>query len=277
MLDDASFRSFVLRYWRAHGRHDLPWRHTEDAYRILVSEVMLQQTQVPRVVDLYSKFLRAFPSFRVLARATPASVLKAWQGLGYNRRALMLLRCAKMVMTDFGGAMPRDYEALQTLPGVGPYTAGAVMAFAFDRGVPLIETNIRRIYIHHFFQGRRDISDAEILPIVARHVSQTKSARRWYSALMDYGTWLATQTDNPNIRSKHYTRQSIFEGSHRQIRGAVVRSLIGGAQKHSTALAKSIGRPATQVAPIMAQLEKEGFVTRCRHARCVHNPHWSLA
>ena len=266
----------VMRYWHRHGRHDLPWRRTTDPYRILVSEVMLQQTQVIRVIDFYRSFLRAFPSFRALARATPASVMRVWQGLGYNRRALMLLRCAKVAADEYKGKLPDDYEALRALPGIGPYTAGAVLAFAFDRPVPVIETNIRRVYLHHFFPKRRKVPDSDILPIVIRHSLSVSSPMDWYSALMDYGSWLATQAENPNTRSKHYTRQSAFEGSQRQLRGAVVRVLVSQARMVASAIAAATGKPPKEIKVVMEKLEREGFVARCAHAWCVHNPHWSL-
>jgi len=266
----------IMKYWRRHGRHDLPWRQTPDPYHILVSEVMLQQTQVARVISFYREFLRVFPSFRALAHATPASVLKVWQGLGYNRRALTLLRCAKSVVASYQGVLPQDDETLRSLPGIGPYTAGAVMAFAFDRPVTMIETNIRRVYIHHFFPKRRTVADAQILPIVARHSALVRSPRAWYSALMDYGSWLGSQTENPNVRSKHYTRQSVFEGSQRQLRGAIVRTLVSRRSMVSSAIATATGKPSKEIASLMVQLEREGFITRCSHVGCVHNPHWSL-
>jgi A/G-specific adenine glycosylase len=176
-IDGDALKLTVLHHWRNHGRHDLPWRHTDNPYHILVSEIMLQQTQVPRVIDRYSEFLRVFPSFRVLATATPAAVLKVWQGLGYNRRALMLLRCARAVVDEHASSLPTDREALESLPGIGPYTAGAIMAFAFDAPVAMIETNIRRVYIHHYFPRRRSVPDADILPLVARDVSRVSSAK----------------------------------------------------------------------------------------------------
>lgn len=272
-----------MRHWRRYGRHDLPWRPPSlklrkdkslDPYKVLVSEMMLQQTQVARVIDAYAKFLRAFPSFRVLARATPFSVLKVWQGLGYNRRALMLLRCAKVVVGEYKGALPDEYEALRALPGIGPYTAGAVLAFAFNRPVPVVETNIRRVYLHHFFPRSKNVSDLAILKLVTRHLLLVPDVRCWYSALMDYGSWLATQTPNPNVRSKHYTRQPMFEGSQRQLRGAVVRFIT----KHESLTLKQLREelPDARLARILSMLEREGFVVRCAHARCVSNPHWSL-
>lgn len=219
---------------------------------------MLQQTQVPRVVSKYREFLRAFPTFRALAVSSPARVLKVWQGLGYNRRALMLQRCAQTVVQDYKGRLPRGYEALKKLPGVGPYTAGAVLAFAFDVPHPIIETNIRRVYIHHFFPKRRNVSDREILSLVTRHLSVVSSPRDWYGALMDYGTSLAADVPNPNRRSRHYTRQSAFEGSLRQLRGKIIRHLThNGAVEHAS-LTVLMGD--TRTGSVVAALEKEGFV-----------------
>lgn len=265
-----------MRHWRVYGRHDLPWRRTNDPYHILVSEVMLQQTQVKRVIDYYGAFLREFPSFRVLSRATPSAVIRVWQGLGYNRRALMLLQCAKAVVGTHKGTLPHDYEALHALPGIGPYTAGAILAFAYNLPVPMIETNIRRVYLHHLFPRRRSVPDSDIFPLVIRHVARVSSPQRWYSALMDYGSWLATHTPNPNVRSKHYTRQPAFEGSLRQVRGRVVRALVARSRMVSSDIASRTGSPTQGIRKLMTTLEREGFVTRCQHTQCVHNPHWSL-
>lgn len=257
-MDDAVFRDRILKHYRAHGRHDLPWRKTADPYSVLVSEIMLQQTQVPRVVETYRAFLKAFPTFRALAAAPTARVLRAWQGLGYNRRALMLQRCAREVVQKYNGKLPADYESLEALPGIGPYTAGAVLAFAFDTAHPVIETNIRRIYLHHYFPGRRNVPDARLLPLVARHVSQVRSPRRWYSALMDYGTYLAATVPNPNRRSRHHTKQSVFEGSLRQLRGKILRHLTSQGSVEHARLPELMQDSRAQYA--VAALEKEGFV-----------------
>lgn len=218
-------------------------------YRVLVSEVMLQQTQVPRVSIAFRAFIRAFPTFRALASAKPSDVLKVWQGLGYNRRALLLQRCAQRVVGEHRGRLPRDFEMLRALPGLGSYTAGAVLVFAFDRPWPLVETNIRRTYLHHFFPGRTGISDEELMPLIERTMDRAHP-RRWFSALMDYGTWLTTQVPNPNRRSLHYVRQSRFEGSDRQLRGRVLRAMLRGEPF-----------PADhRTDRIVAQLIREGFV-----------------
>jgi A/G-specific adenine glycosylase len=257
-MRDASFQKLVLDYYRAHGRHDLPWRKTSTPYRIVVSEVMLQQTQVSRVIEKYREFLRAFPTFRALASAPTADVLKVWQGLGYNRRALALQRCAHKVVARHKGKLPRDYEMLRTLPGIGPYTAGAILAFAFDTPVPMIETNIRRVYLHHFFPTKKKVSDALLKPIIARHSTRVASAREWYSALMDYGAHLAREIPNPNARSKHYTRQPTFQGSLRQLRGKILRHLTkAGSVEHARLTALMGDERATHV---VAALEKEGFI-----------------
>jgi len=215
-----------MMHWCRHGRHGLPWRRSINPYRILVSEMMLQQTQVSRVTDKFRAFIRAFPTFRALALAKPSDVLKQWQGLGYNRRALMLHRCAQKVTDTFRGRLPADYDALRRLPGIGPYTAGAILVFAYDAPWPLLETNIRRTYLHHFFPGRHRVRDTELLPLIERTMDRAHP-RRWFSALMDYGSWLASQTVNPNRRSRHYVRQSAFEGSDRQLRGRILRAMLG--------------------------------------------------
>lgn len=222
---------------------------------------MLQQTQVPRVIPKFREFLRAFPTFRALAAAPVAAVLRAWQGLGYNRRALMLRRCAQVVVQEYGGRLPADADALRALPGIGPYTAGAVLAFAFDRPEPVIETNIRRVYLHHFFPGRTAVPDADVLPLVSRHLAAVPSSRDWYAALMDYGTYLAGEVENPNRRSRHHARQAKFEGSLRQLRGRILRTLLRGGPTTVAGLARETGDVRTAAA--VASLVDDGMV-RCR-------------
>ena len=198
----------------------MPWRKTRDPYKILVSELMLQQTQVDRVVPFYNKFIKRFPTAKKLAGAKLSSVLKAWQGLGYNRRAKYLHEAAKIIAREgFTG---------QKLPGVGPYTRGAVLAFAFNKPEVFIETNIRTVIFYHsnILQNTR-MTDAELLPVVEELLKKSKMRpREFYAALMDYGAHLKKQGVKLNSYSKHYVKQSKFEGSARQLRGAILRELL---------------------------------------------------
>lgn len=221
---ERTFVKTVRAYHARHGRHSLPWRKTRNPYRILVSEVMLQQTQVERVLPKYRAFLEQFPDVGALAAAPLGAVLRAWQGLGYNRRAKMLHACAQTVVREHHGKFPKEHAALMRLPGIGTYTAAAVCAFAYNIPVPLIETNVRSVYIHHFFNDDTDVADSEILKRVERTLDR-EHPREWYWALMDYGVSIKKTYGNPNSRSKHYARQSAFKGSDRQIRGAIMRTL----------------------------------------------------
>lgn len=221
---ERQFIEAVWLFFKESGRSDLPWRQTHNPYNVLVSELMLQQTQVDRVIPKYQAFITQWPTLSDLAKAPLSKVLMMWQGLGYNRRAKFLLEAAKHVSIQLGGKFPESYGELQTLPGVGPYTAGAIMAFAYNTPVPLIETNVRRVFIHHFFKDQTGVTDAEILKLVKKTLP-TENVRIWYAALMDYGASLKKEYGNMNVQSKHYTKQSKFEGSDRQIRGAIVRYL----------------------------------------------------
>jgi len=203
----------------------LPWRQTEDLYRILVSEVMLQQTQVDRVIPLYKSFIKQFPTAKKLAAAPLADVLVAWQGLGYNRRAKLLREAAQhLANTPPFSLRSNIEEKLEELPGVGPYTARAVAAFSYNQDVILVETNIRTVVIHHFFPKTEKVSDAEIENILIQVLPKGKS-REWYSALMDYGAHLKRSGISHNAKSRGYTKQSKFSGSLREARGTLVRAL----------------------------------------------------
>jgi A/G-specific adenine glycosylase len=254
------FQDKVCRFYKNYGR-DFPWRHTSDPYRVLVSEIMLQQTQAERVKSRYEPFLVRFPDFATLASATTREVLAAWQGLGYNRRALALKRLAIRVTEDFGGILPDDEQQLRSLPGVGPYTAAAVLVFAFNRPGLLIETNIRRVFIHCFFGGRTGITDAEIRPLIVETLDQ-ENPRGWYNALMDYGAFLSTLPKNPNQRNRHYQRQNPFEGSVRQVRGKILKLLVAAGQVNETDFCNYLGIPESGVEPVLSRLEQEGFIER---------------
>jgi A/G-specific adenine glycosylase len=221
-----AFRRTVLAYYRTHGRHDLPWRIPEpegtfDPYKIFVSELMLQQTQVPRVVPKFTEFIEKFPTVDILANAELADVLTVWSGLGYNRRAKFLWQAAQKVAHDHAGNFPKDTQLLMTLPGVGKNTAGAITAYAFNEPVVFIETNIRTVYIYHFLRERQAIADNEILELVVATLDK-KRPRQWYWALMDYGTLLKQMNGSLNMLSKQYTKQS---ASRREVRGKIIRLL----------------------------------------------------
>lgn len=227
----AEEQRFVNTVWNHYNEHQrrLPWREPEadgsfDPYKILASEVMLQQTQVPRVIPKYQEFLEAFPTIRDLANAPLSDVLKVWQGLGYNRRAKYLHETAKLVVKKHNGLFPQTRDELVKLPGIGPNTAGAILAYAHNRPELFVETNIRSVYLHHFFSGRDKVTDNEILKVVAETIPE-QGVREWYWALMDYGVYLKKTHGNPNARSKHYVRQSRFQGSKRQVRGEILRQL----------------------------------------------------
>ena len=183
---------------------------------------MLQQTQVDRVIPKYKAFLKQFPTAKALANAPLSEVLALWSGLGYNRRALYLKRTAEAIVSDFEGKFPKDIQILESLPGIGPYTARAVSTFAFGALNIFIETNIRRVLIHEFFPSSEKVADDHLIPYLAAW-PLSKDVREWYWALMDYGSYLKVAVPNPNRRSKHYTKQSKFDGSLRQIRGALLR------------------------------------------------------
>jgi A/G-specific adenine glycosylase len=254
------FRDTVWDYYHEHGRHDLAWRLDTSPYSILVSEVMLQQTQVSRVVVKYREFLSAFPDVKSLAAASISEVLTAWQGLGYNRRGLWLQQAAVKIMADCGGKVPSDPAELVKLPGIGPNTAGSIAAFAYNAPVVFIETNIRRVYIHHFFADQLGVADAELLPIIEATLDR-ESPREWYWALMDYGSDLAKQVPNPNRQSKHYTKQAKFEGSDRQLRGEILRQLLAK-PKAIDELIEQLDKPTERVEKILAGLIKDGLIIR---------------
>lgn len=237
----------------------MPWRGEKDPYKVLVSEIMLQQTQVSRVTEKYQEFLCAFPTILSLSVASLSQVLRAWQGLGYNRRARFLHECAKDVMKSHKGNIPRDYESLLSLPGIGKGTAGSLSAFAFNLPVVFIETNIRRIYIHHFFSQQEVVSDKELLPLIEQTVD-IKNPREWYYALMDYGAYLKSQVPNPNKKSKHYTKQSKFEGSNREVRGAIVKYLSQNVKTNKRTLHIKLGFEQVGFEYALHSLVKEGLV-----------------
>lgn len=256
----AAFQEAVLAHYREHGR-DLSWRRTRDPYAILVSEVMLQQTQVSRVVPKYEAFLAAFPTIEALASAPLADVLRVWSGLGYNRRAKALHEAARAIVEHHQGAVPRSYEALRALPGIGHATAAQVLAFAFGVAVPYVETNIRAAFIHWFFPERDQVSDRELLPLVEATLDRA-DPRTWYYALMDYGAALKRAVPNPSRRSAHHVRQAAFAGSSREARGAVLKMLASRGRATTTRIAADSGIDVGRIATAIEALAREGLVVR---------------
>ena len=219
-----AFRERIREQGRLH-RRDLPWRYIEDPYAVLVSEVMLQQTQVKRVLDYWPRFLALFPTIDALAAAGTSDVLEQWQGLGYNRRALALKRCADICAAEHGGRLPQTADELVKLPGIGPATAAGVVAFALDRPALYLETNVRTVFLHELFPGEEGVKDAALIPLVEL-ACPDDGVRDWYYALLDYGAHLKATLPNPSRRSAHHTRQSAFEGSRRQKRAELVRIVL---------------------------------------------------
>jgi A/G-specific adenine glycosylase len=253
------FYRFLRQWYTAHGRHELPWRQTKDPYKILVSELMLQQTQVERVIPKYLAFIERFPTTQSLAAASLSEVLILWQGLGYNRRAKYALQCAKVIEKDQDGHFPTTESGLLELPGIGPYTASAICAFAYNQPVLLIETNVRTVYLYHFFPELFSVTDKEILTVLQKTLD-TDHPREWYWALMDYGSYLKKILPNPSRRSKQHTKQSKFSGSLRQVRGEIIRLLTQNDYQTTAQLLLKLRSNKLYFAQALEQLRTEKLV-----------------
>lgn len=217
---------FVELVWQK-GRElyrDMPWREDTRPYYVLVSELMLQQTQVDRVIPKFQTFITKFPNEESLASTSLADVLREWQGLGYNRRAKFLHEAAKTVVTL--GSFPDSFDDLIKLPGVGKNTAGAILAYSLNEPSIFIETNIRTVYIHHFFADNFDVNDQEIIEKLEQTLDQ-EHPREFYWALMDYGSYLKRNGIKNISQSKHYKKQAPLKGSIREVRGRIVAALSG--------------------------------------------------
>ncbi len=257
-MTPAKFNEIILKNYNEYGRHDMPWRKSRDPYRIFVSEIMLQQTQVSRARPFYENFIKRFPGFEALAEAKTSDVLGAWQGLGYNRRAIALQKASKIISEKFHGKLPRIREDLESLPGVGRGTSGSLLAFAYNEPVIFIETNIRRVFLHFFFSKGKMVTDAEIERYIERTID-VKKPREWYWALMDYGAMLPRR-ENPNRRSAHYAKQSKFIGSDRELRGKVLRFLLAERKASLSQIAQKFDESPNRVKKIGNALLKEGFL-----------------
>ncbi len=262
-ISEEKIKKFQQTIWNyyAKNKRQMPWRETTDPYRIMVSEIMLQQTQVSRVIPKYESFIQKFPDFKTLADASVSEILKLWQGLGYNRRALNLQKSAKIICEKYDGKFPETLEEVDALPGIGEATAGAILAYAFNQSTIFIETNIRRVFLYFFFNDAdcKMIDDKDIFPFVD-HSLDLKKSREWYYALMDYGAMLKTTVPNPNRRSKHYTKQSTFHGSNREVRGKILKLLNDVGHVSEKNLMKKISDERCGVN--IEALIKEGFLKR---------------
>ncbi len=260
------FREVIYSYYQTHGRQ-FPWRNTDNPYAILVSEIMLQQTQASRVLVKYEEFLHAFPTWKSLAHASLQNILKVWQGMGYNRRALALREIARRIQNDHKGQLPNNPTVLMKFPSIGPHTAGSICAFAFNRGTLFIETNIRTVFIHYFFQNITNIHDRELLPYIEATLD-TKQPRIWYNALMDYGAYLKKEHKNPSRQSFHHVKQSAFANSDRQLRGQIIKQLTSSAYTRKQ-LINILNCDEHRITKLVTDLTNEGILERCKKKICI--------
>lgn len=237
---------------------DMPWRDNTDPYYVMVSEIMLQQTQVERVIPKFNTFIEQFPTIEDLANAKLEAVLRQWNGLGYNRRAKFLHEAAKMVVNAYNGEFPQTIEGLCTLPGVGPNTAGAIAAYSLNIPAVFIETNVRTVYFYHFFAHEETVSDAELRKFVAETID-TEHPREWYWALMDYGSFLKRSGVRLNSKSKHHVKQSPLAGSLREMRGMIIRELTSNGPQLLSTLEHTYGADS-RFLPALDDLQAEKLV-----------------
>lgn len=257
----SAFQKKVYDYYHTHKR-DFPWRKGITPYKIVVSEIMLQQTQAPRVVEKFKLFIKTFPNFEALAKAPFKDILTVWQGLGYNRRAMGLKKLAEIIVTEYKGKLPKTPEKLVGLPWIGPHTAGSIAAYAYNYPSIFIETNIRSVFIHEFFGDKTEVTDKELLPYIEAAVD-TEKPREWYNALMDYGAMLKETNKNPSRRSKHYIKQSKFEGSNRKLRGMILRDISKGRTTLEVLSDLYLEEyDESQVKEALLKLTKEGLITK---------------
>lgn len=220
-MTNEEFKEFIWQ--KGHELYrEMPWRRDTRPYYVLVSELMLQQTQVDRVIPKFEAFITLFPDEKALAKASLADVLKAWQGLGYNRRAKFLHEAAKKITEQ--DRFPQDEKDLIELPGVGKNTAGAILAYSFNQPTIFIETNIRTVYFHHFFEDDSSIDDKQVIKKLTQTLD-TEHSREFYQALMDYGSFLKRNGYKRISQSKHYKKQSALKGSIREVRGQIIAQL----------------------------------------------------
>ncbi len=258
-------RETVWGYYHEHAR-EMPWRRHPSPFNVWLSEMMLQQTQVSRVIPKFEAFLYTCDSFAELAELPLSKVLELWSGLGYNRRAKFLHAAAQMIVSDYGGQLPNSVDELVKLPGVGRNTAGAIAAYVYNQPVVFVETNIRTVLFHHVFDGQKDVSDRDILQ-AAEQLLDVEHPREWYWALMDYGSFLKSTAGGRNDASKHYKKQSPLAGSLREMRGRILKTLVSGSMDEQSLRTAVAADERFEVA--LADLVREGFVERHFETYCL--------
>lgn len=259
-----AFIKTIWTHYEKHGR-DLPWRHNTTPYRVVVSEIMLQQTQATRVVKKFDSFMKKFPNWKSLADAPLGEVLKEWQGLGYNRRALNLHKLSRKVVSN-RMKLPGTHAELLELPGIGPNTAGSILAFAFNIPHSFIETNIRTVFIHFFFKkSHGKIHDKKLMPLIEEALKNKKNSanpREWYYALMDYGSHLKQHEINPSRKSAHHVKQAKFKGSNRELRSHILKEILTKPKDTESLVKRFPDKKPAMILKNISDLYKEGFIKK---------------
>ena len=253
----STFQQKVFQFYQENKRN-LPWRKTTDPYNILVSEFMLQQTQVNRVIEYFTKWMRRWPTVQKLASEEYKNLLQAWMGLGYNRRAMYLHNTAKKIVNEFNGDVLTAIKNFKQLPGVGLYTSKAIQIFAANADISTVDTNIRRIFIDQFNLDE-SISDKQLFQLAQKCLPLGRS-RDWHNALMDYG---AIHLTSRKTGIKPKTQQSRFQGSDRQIRGKVLRMLL---QENYTKyqLQQKLKVESNRLEEILRKMKKEKTISKTK-------------
>ena len=257
-VDILEFQEIIWQKGRELFR-DMPWRTDTRPYYVMVSEIMLQQTQVDRVVPKFEAFIERFPTVEHLSNASLGDVLQMWSGLGYNRRAKFLHEAAIKIIGEYGGTFPETEKELVSLPGVGVNTAGAILAYSFNQPAIFIETNIRTVYFYHFFLEHDEVTDTELRAVVEASVD-TEHPRQWYWAMMDYGSYLKHQGIGQNNKSRHYKKQSPLKGSVREVRGQILKLLTAADFELQEMRMQLVADERFE--PALASLEKEGLIAK---------------
>ncbi|MFZ2025313.1 MAG: hypothetical protein WAV51_03460 [Microgenomates group bacterium] len=254
------FQTTILTWWKNH-RRELPWRKTHDPYKILVSEIMLQQTQVSRGLPKYIEFTNRFPTVESLAHASTGEILRMWKGMGYNRRALYLQNTAKKVVLEYNGKFPNTEQQLTAFPGLGTYTARAIMVFAFKIDIAMVDTNIRQIITHFFFD---DIPQTEkVIQKFADQLVPKGKSWEWHQALMDYGA-LALERNRKRIVKK---KSKPFKETNRYFRGRLLDLVYETQWKEAdltSEMVKKFGKDEEFIEQIIKGMSKDGLIVRSK-------------